>query len=180
MKNVFKKMILAVSAAALVFAAFPVTSAFAADEDPPAPGVASTGRLERIWARQLQRYERLGKAFEDVDAHIAKFQERIDRAAEKGKDVTELQAALDAYEAALIAAQPTYDSIGSIVSSHAGFDAEGKVTDAEQARSTVEQMRAKMQEVKSAMGGTFKTLREALKAFRKANKPAEPKSDRDS
>ncbi|MBI5825695.1 MAG: hypothetical protein HZB18_16830 [Chloroflexi bacterium] len=180
MKNVFKKMILAVSAAALVFAAFPATSAFAADENPPIAGDVSSEKLERIWARQLHKYERLGKAFEDTDAHIAKIQERIDKAAEKGKDVTELQAALDAYEAALIAAQPTYESIGSIVSSHAGFDANGKVTDAEQARSTVEQMRTKMQEIKSAMGGTFKALREAWKAFRKANKPAEPNSDRDS
>jgi hypothetical protein len=30
-----------------------------------------------------------------------------------------------------------------------------------------------MQELKSAMGGTGKALREALKAFRAANKPAE-------
>lgn len=180
MKNMFKKIILAVSAAALVFAAFPVTSAFAADEAPPTSGEVSNEKLEKLWARQLQAYEKLGKAFEDTDAHIAKIQERIDKAAENGKDVSALQAALDAYEAALLAAQPMYDSIGSIVSSHAGFDADGKVTDAEQAKSTVKQMRTKMQEVKSAMGGTFKALREALKTFHKANCPAEPKSDRDS
>lgn len=180
MKNMIKKIILAVSAAALVFAAFPVTSAFAADDNPPATGEVSNEKLEKAWARQLQRYEKLGKAFEDVDAHIAKFQERIDKAAENGKDITALQAALDAYAAALNTAQPTYDSIAGIVNTHAGFDAEGKVTDAEQAKSTVEQMRTKMQEIKSTMGGTFKALREALKAFRDANKPAEPKTERDS
>ncbi len=180
MKNMFKKMLLAVSAAALVFAAFPVTSAFAADDTPPASGAVSNEKLEKVWARQLQAYEKIGKAFADVDAHIAKFQERIDKAAANGKDVTALQAALDAYEAALKSAQPTYASIGSIVTTHAGFDASGKVTDAEQAKSTVEQMRTKMQEIKSTMGGTFKALREALKAFREANKPAEPNTDRDS
>ncbi len=180
MKNMFKKVILAVSAAVLVFAAFPVTSAYAADDTPPATGEVSNEKLEKLWARQLQAYEKIGKAFEDIDAHIAKFQERIDKATENGKDVTDLQSALDAYEAALKSAQPTYASIGSIVTTHAGFDASGKVTDAEQAKSTVQQMRTKMQEVKSTMGGTFKALREALKAFREANKPAEPKSDRDS
>jgi predicted nucleic acid-binding Zn-ribbon protein len=180
MKNIIKKIILAVSAAALVFAAFPVTSAFAADDAPPTTGEVSNERLEKVWARQLKAYEKIGKAFADIDAHIAKFQERIDKAAETGKDVSALQAALDAYEAALKAAQPTYASIGSIVTTHAGFDANGKVTDAEQAKSTVEQLRTKMQEVKSTMGETFKALREALKAFREANKPAEPNTDRDS
>ena len=176
MKNIFQKVVLALSAAALVFAAFPVTSAFAADDAPP----ASNERLEKAWARQLQAYEKIGKAFTDVDAHIAKFQERIDKAAAKGKDVSALQAALDAYEPALKAAQPTYASIASIVNTHAGFDASGKVTDAEQAKATVEQMRTKMQEIKSTMNGTFKALLEEMKAFREANKPAEPKTDRDS
>ncbi len=176
MKNIFQKVVLALSAAALVFAAFPVTSAFAADDTPP----ASNERLEKAWARQLQAYEKIGNAFADVDAHIAKFQERIDKAAENGKDVAALQSALDAYAAALKSAQPIYASMEGIVTTHAGFDASGKVTDAEQARSTMEQMRAKMQEIKSAMDGTFKALREAMKAFREANKPAEPKTDRDS
>jgi len=180
MKNIIQKLLLAITAAALVFAAFPVTSAYAADEAPPTAGEVSTERLEKIWARQLQAYEKIGKAFADIDAHIAKFQERIDKAAENGKDVTALQAALDAYETALKAAQPTYAGIASIVETHAGFDASGKVTDAEQARSTVEQMRTKMQEVKSTMGGSFKALREALKAFREANKPATPNTERDS
>jgi hypothetical protein len=176
MTNVFKKMILAVSAAALVFAAFPVTSAYAADDAP----AVSNEKLEKAWARQLQIYERIGKAFVDTDAKLAKFQGRIDKAAENGKDVTELQAALDAYSAALKSAQPKYESMAGIVSTHAGFDAEGKVTDAEQARSTVEQMRTGLQDVKSTMGGTFKALREALKAFREANKPAAPTAERDS
>lgn len=180
MKDIIRKIILAVSAAALVFAAFPATSAFAADEAPPPSGEVSNERLEKIWGRQLRMYEKLGRAFEDTNAHIAKIQERIDKAAENGKDVAALQAALDDYAAALTAAKPTYDSIGSIVSSHAGFDADGKVTDAEQARSTVEQMRTKMRELKSAIGDSFKALREALRAFRQANHPAGPKGDGDS
>lgn len=172
MKNIFKKLVLVVVTVALVFAAFPVTSAFAADDPPPVKGELTTERLERIWARQLRMYERLGKAFNDIDAHIARFQARIDRAAENSKDVTSLQAALDAYESALNAAQPTYNSINGIVNSRQGFDENGKLTDAEKAISTVQEMRAKMQEIKSSMDGTFKALREAMKAFREANKPA--------
>jgi cytochrome c556 len=172
MKNIFNKMILAVLAVALVFAAFPVTSAFAQGENPP-KGEFTNEKLEQVWARQLTNYEKIGKGFDDTDAQIAKFQARIDKAAENGKDVTALQAALDAFESSLKSAKPTYDSMNGIINSHQGFDASGKVTDAEKAKSTVQEMRTKMEELKSAMGGTGKALREAMKAFRAANKPAE-------
>ena len=171
MNNIFKKMILVALTAALVFAAFPVTSAFAQGENPP-KGELTNAKLEQVWARQLKNYEKIGKGFDDNDAQIAKFQARIDKAAANGKDVTALQAALDAFESALKSGKPIYESMNGIVNSHQGFDANGKVTDAEKAKSTVKEMRTKMQELKSAMGGTGKALREALKAFRAANKPA--------
>jgi hypothetical protein len=170
MNNIFNKMILAVLTTALVFAAFPATSAFAQGENPPKDELTNP-KLEQVWARQLKNYEKIGKGFDDNDAQIAKFQARIDKAAANGKDVTALQAALDAFESALKSAKPTYDSISGIVSSHQGFDANGKVIDAEKAKSTVKEMRTKMVELKSAMGGTGKALRAALKAFRAANNP---------
>jgi len=170
MNNIFKKMILAVLSAALVFAALPVTSAFAQGENPP-KGELTNEKLEQVWARQLKNYEKIGKGFEDTDALIAKFQAKIDKAAANGKDVTALQAALDAFESALKSAKPTYDSMSGMVNLHQGFDANGKVTDAEKAKTTVKDMRTKMEALKSAMGGTGKALHEALKAFREANKP---------
>lgn len=170
MKNLCNKMILAVLIAALVFAAFPATSVFAQDENPPKGGL-SNEKLEQIWARQSKVYERLGKLFNDSDARLAKLQERIDKAKANGKDVTAIQAALDAFKAALKTAKPTYESIKGIINSHQGFDASGKVTDAEKAKATLKELRGKFQEIKSAMGGTGKALREAAQAFREANKP---------
>jgi hypothetical protein len=170
MKNNFKKMIFVVLTAALVFAAFPVTSAFAQGENPPAKGELTNEKLEKVWARQLKIYNRLGKGFGDIDAQTAKFQEKIDKAASNGRDVTAAQAALDAFEAASKNTKPIYDGMENIVSAHAGFDADGKVTDAVQAKSTVQEVGAKLKEVKSSMNGTGKALLEALKAFRAANK----------
>ena len=169
MNNIFKKTILVALAAALVFAAFSMTNAFAQGKNPP-KGEVSNEKLEQAWARQLKNYERIGKGFEDTDAQIAKFQERLDKAAANGKDVTALQAALNAFESALKSAKPTYTGINGIVNSHQGFDANGKVPDREKAKATVQEMRTKLQELKSAMGGTGKALREAMKAFREANK----------
>lgn len=177
MKNIFKKKILVALAAALVFAAFPLTSAFAQSENPPA-GEVSGEKLEQAWARQLKGYERIGKGFDNLDDQIEKFQERIDSAAENGKDVTALQAALDAFESAMKAAEPTYESMEEIVSSHQGFDDNGKVTNVEKAAATVKEMGEKLKQLKSEMNGTGKALRAAMKAFRDANHPAEPSTDR--
>jgi hypothetical protein len=171
MKNIFKKTILVVLSATLVFAAFPMTNAFAQSENPP-KGDLTNARLEQIWARQLVNYEKLGKVFTDTDAQIAKFQARIDKAKINGKDVTALQSALNAFASAVKSAKPIYDSMNGLVNSHQGFDMSGKVTDAAKAKATVLEMRTKMQDLKSTMDGTGKALREALKAFREANKPA--------
>jgi hypothetical protein len=169
MKNSFKKMIFVVLAAALVFAAFPVTSALAEGTPTPNSGLTNE-KLEKVWARQLRIYNRIDKVFTDTDAKLAKAQALIDKAAANGKDVTAVQSALDAFKAALKNTKPIYDSIKVIVTSHQGFDASGKVTDLTQAKSTAEEMRAKLKDVKSSMNGTGKALRQAIKDFRKANK----------
>lgn len=177
MKNTISKIMMSVLVIALAFAAIPVTNAYAADETPPTP---TDEKLEKIWARQSKMYERIGKAFEDTDTHIAKFQEMIDKAAENGKDVTGLQSALDAYEAALIASRPAYESLGQTFRTHSGFDANGNVINSEKAQAAVKEAREQMKALKESMGGSFKVLREAIKAFREANKPAGSKSERGS
>ena len=175
MKKMFRNFVMVVLAAVLVFAALPVTSVFAQGENPPASNTPSNEQLEKIWARQLKAYERLGKGFDDLDEQIAKFQKRIDTAAEKGRDVSALQAALDAFEEASQNTQPLYEDLEQIVDAHDGFDDDGKVTDAVQARSTVDGMGAGLKEIKASMNGTGKALQEALKAFRGANRP--PRTD---
>jgi len=179
MKTLFKKTILAALVAVLALAALPVTSAFASDENPPR-GDVSNEKLEQAWARQIKIYGRLGKAFENTHTQISKIQDLIDKAAANGKDVSALQAALDAFEATLKNARPTYEAIKAIVNSHQGFDESGKVTDAEKAKSTVQEMQSKMQELKTAMNGAGKALREAIKAFREANRPANAPDRKDS
>jgi len=169
MKNIISKIMMAVVAAALALSAIPVSSAFAAD-DPP-KGELTVERMEKIWARGVRIYERMGGVFGDIDAHIAKLQSLIDKAAANGKDVTALQTALDEYEAALKDSKPIYDELGEIITAHNGFDADGKVTNEDQARATLQSTREKGRELKAAMDGKFKAWREALKEFRKANQP---------
>lgn len=172
MKQLFKKTIMIALVAALAVAAMPFAGASAmgnADPTPPPAGDISKEKLEQAWARQLKAYDRLGKGFEHTEEFIARVQGLIDRASENGKDVTALQAALDAFAASIESARPIYESAAEIVQSHNGFDDKGHVTDVEQAKETVRAMGEKLKEIKAAMNGTGQALREAIKAFRHAN-----------
>jgi hypothetical protein len=172
MKQFFKKTIVIAIVTALALAAMPFTGVSAMGQNdpltPPAEKVTNE-RLEQAWARQLKAYDRLGKGFEHADDFIAKAQNLIDRASQNGKDVSALQAALDAFEAAVEQARPIYESAAKIVQSHQGFDEKGHVTDAELAKETVRLMGETLKEIKAAMDGTGQALREAIKAFRAAN-----------
>lgn len=172
----FRKIVLAVTITVLALAA-PLAGVRAAGlndpADPPVNDQVSNERLEEIWARELRAFERLGKGFERIDAVVEKIQGRLDKAAANGRDVSAIQAALDAFEVAVEDALPIYESAAEIVNSHAGFDESGKVTDAAQAQETVKALGDKLKEIRQAMGGTYKALRQAIKAFREANKPAD-------
>lgn len=177
MKTLFSKMILFALVATLVMAALPFVSASAAGEDdPPVPsqGQLSNERLERVWARQLRIYNRIGRVFEHADTLTDKVQQLIDRAKANGKDVTALQAALDAFEAAIKDAHPIYESTKGIVNSHQGFDSHGTVTDPVKAQETVKAMHGKLKEIKGAMNGTGRGLRETIRTFRDANRRLQP------
>ena len=172
MKIFFKKTILLALVAALGLASLPLVSVFAAGEKDPTtpPTVVTSDKLELVWARQLRVYNRLGR----IDNLIEKAQKLIDRAKANGKDVSAVQAALDAFETQWKAAKPTYESIKGIVNSHQGFDENGKVTDTEKAKATVMEMRDKFKEIRETLNGTGKALREAIKAFRQANPRPQP------
>lgn len=173
----FRKTVLSAMTAVLALAA-PLSSALAVD--PPADREISNERLEKIWARELEAYNRLGGKFERSDEFVEKVQGLIDKAAENGRDVSAVQAALDAFEAAVGNARPIYESAREIINAHAGFDENGKVTDAAQAKETVRALGDKLKEIKSAMGGTGRALREAIRAFREASKPDDSPPERDS
>jgi prefoldin subunit 5 len=173
MKTLLKKTVLFALVAALGLAAMPFVIASAAGENDPTPppqGQISNERLERVWARQLRIYERMGRTEEFVE----RLQKLIDRAKANGKDVSAVQAALDTFKAAVKDAQPIYESIKGIINSHQGFDSNGKVTDPEKAKETVKTMREKLKEIRETMNGTGKALREAIRAFRQANPHLQP------
>jgi hypothetical protein len=173
--SILKNVILSVLVAALTLTALPFTNVYAMGNSDPTPppqkGQISNARLEEVWARQLDLYNRFGQLFDGGDAIITKVQSLIDKAKANGKDVSAVQAALDAFVAARKAASPTYESLKGIVNSHQGFDSAGKVTDAVKAKATLQDMGTKLRDIRDQLGGTAKALKDAMRNFRAANKP---------
>jgi hypothetical protein len=171
----FKTTVLVSMIAALGLAAFPVVSAYALEPlEPPTPGTPtpiSNDRLEQIWAKEQSAYNRIGMLLDNSDLLVARIQKLIDQAKANGKDVSSVQAALDAFADAIKQARPVYDSAGGIITAHQGFDETGKVTNVQQAIQTVRDLRGLLMEIRQIVSGPAKALREAIQAFRQANKP---------
>lgn len=166
-KSTFQKTILAALIVALVVAVLPLTSVFAAGNNE-----ISNERLEKLWQKMLNRYERVGKMFDNDTELIDRAEEMIARLEQEGKSTAELELALQAYEDALKIARPVYESCKGTINSHKGFDSTGKVTDAKQAGDTVKALGEKFAEIRNAMDGTGKALIELMKSIREQYKPA--------
>lgn len=158
-------------------AAFPATRVFAAGlndpSNPPGDHPKVDALLEKVWAREQVIYQRQDDPLAKADEFFTNVQSRIEKANQKGCDTSAIQSALNALETAVDAARPIHENAGSIIAAHAGFDANGKVTDRTQARETVKLLGHFLKDYRSTVGNPFKALREAVKAFREAHKPSQ-------
>lgn len=144
----------------------------AADPGNPPNADQTVDRLARAWAREQAIYNRLGTFLGNADGRLANAQDLIHKAGANGRDISEIQAALDAFSEAIRQVQPIYDSAGTIVTAHQGFDENGKVVDQTQALQTVKDLGGDLRGIRQPLVGSGKAFREALRAFRKANRPA--------
>jgi hypothetical protein len=177
MTTFFRKFILGALIAALTLVALPLSSAFAAGATdtatPPAPSTPdptiTKARIELVFARQQVQVARIGVEVANFDLISKNAQTLIDKAKANGKDVSAVQAAFEAFKAAFEKGKPIYEQANALVRSHSGFDGNGKVTDLEKAKATVKGLAESLKQYRDTVGEAFKTLREALKAFREAN-----------
>ena len=165
-----RKVLLAVLVLVVALTSFPMTGAHAAgleeEKNPPQPG---NTRLETIWARELAAYDRAVALLARADGLISRVQDLVNKANEKGWDASSVQIALDAFKDSVQAARPIINSANGIVTSHKGFDANGKVTDRARAIETVRELGRHLKDARLAMGGTGLVLREAIKTFRQGH-----------
>lgn len=180
----FRKAWLIAVAAALGFGSLPIANALALDPSdlttPTLSAQSPADHLASIWAREQDAYAKLGSFLNVSDLFITKIQGLINKTKANGRDTTAFQSALDSFANAVKQAEPIYQSAGVLVTSHQGFDENGKVVDQVQALATVIDMRNDFLEIRRLLLGPRQALRDAIKAFREANKhpvtPAPPQS----
>lgn len=167
--------------AALVAVLASAGSAFAAPRternEPPKPQEPPKVNvvLSRYFREEQQRHKaqdfRLKGALYQatyVDKVIASMQA-------KGKDTTALQAAVDAYRAGIASARAEWQLADNTLAAHAGFDADGKVIDADAARATLKDAHSHAEQATRLANQAAEAFRKAMEAFRKSMTP-EPKN----
>ncbi len=175
-----KKFTLVLMVLAIGLAAFPLSGASAESlqepQNPPAQPAAKPDytRLEAAWAREQVLYEREGKLLDAAAGFIAKVQTLIDKANQKGWDTSAVQAALDAFEVVIPAAQAAHAPGAVIIDEHAGFNPNGKVVHPEEALETVKDLRQVLRNTRLAMDGTGKALLQAIREFRQSHRNPAP------
>ncbi len=165
MKTFLRKFFPVFLLAALLLGALPTQPAFAAspaDDATPQPADRVNRLLERKFKAEQRRYEAQGKLFDASFDLMERAQAAIDRAQEKGIDTTAAETALADLQTAIANAKPLYDKAGAELTAHAGFDAGGKVTDAEEAAQTVEDAHKLLDQVRDDTHAERETLQHAL------------------
>ena len=169
MTALFKKGALAFLVLAIGLAALPVTGVSAAGLNSQVNAQPDNSRLQRIWGREQEIYQREGTRLANASNFLARVQALIDKANQKGWDTSSVQAALNALSTVIPAVQAAHAPGTTIVASHAGFDAAGIVTDRSTAITTANSLAQVLKDTRTAMDGTGRVLRAAIRAFRDAH-----------
>jgi hypothetical protein len=187
MRDVFssKKVLAGIVAAVLlvfvVTGALPiVTQVYAADPTPTVPAKPARvgGRAgDPAWlAFQLQREQIALTTQQDninrVGDVASAVQSLIDEEKAAGKETAALAAALTSFNLQIKAAQAPHDNAVTTLDAKAGFDANGKVTDAIQGRQTLKTAAQSMADARRMIRQTTTDLRTAFRQFIQANRPA--------
>ena len=126
-------------------------------------------RLERVYQReqawlttQQQNLDKMNQIVSRVQAYIIAQQGR-------GKDVSALQAALTTFQQQIATAQSSHNTAATVLSNHADFDANGKVTDPNLARQTLLDGRQALRAAHQIMRQAVVDLHRAIRTWREAN-----------
>mgnify|MGYP000554321194 CR=1 FL=1 len=122
-------------------------------------------RRERNWLAHQRRV--LDRATETAD-HL---QELLQAARDEGKDVAPLEALLQAFRDRLDESREALDAAAAMLETPKGFDADGRVTDRQDARDTVVEAYRALSEAHRLLAQTVRDLRRDLRDWRREHRP---------
>ncbi len=144
-------------------------------KDPQVQGARMNVRLEKAFQALQKLVEKQSQNIRRADAFIGKVEGLIGKAKANGKDTRALEAAVTEFKSKRAEAAQLNSAAANILKTHAGFDANGKVTNPEQAKETLKNGREQVKDAREVFTGALKQLRDAFKTWRSANPPATQK-----
>ncbi len=163
--------------AGMLVLAVPAQTVYAQDDQPPAQGTPSPeekqekikAKLEELYQREQELLKKQTERLARVDERPAKIQARIDKLKAAGKDTKVLEDALAFLKGKLAEAHKAHDNAAAILSTHAGFDANGKVTDVQQAKETLRSAGEAARSAQKAINEGLERMRDAWSEFFEKN-----------
>jgi hypothetical protein len=155
--------------ASMLFSPAGIASADPGTPVPPKVNAKATDALEKFYQREIKMLGEQGNHLDKANDLVAKAQDYIAEQKANGKNVAKLEAALAKLKTQVVKAQSAHDEATSILNQHAGFDANGHVTDPVQARPTVAQAQKSLNEARRILGNITQEIARVLKGHRDAN-----------
>ncbi len=153
--------------------AVPTGAALAADVAAPPAQDGDYPRLSLLLERVQLAYESQGYRIDLAHRSAGLTQDWIDLLASEGHDTADLEAALSEFNRLVGEAEGYHDDAGAILANPAGFDADGNVTDRQQAVDTLRSAGQALRDSHRSLVDATITLRRAIQDYRQALRPVE-------
>jgi len=162
-----KRLILGLAVLALLVGVWAIPAAAAPpDEERP----KNLNRARYAYKLALIRLDHQQDEIKDTQAAADLAEEFIADEQAAGLDTSALEAALSGTRVKLDEAQAYHDAAALVLEGGAGFDADGYVTDPEQARQTMREGREAMRDAGRAIREGRREFRDALREYWKSNR----------
>jgi hypothetical protein len=111
-----------------------------------------------------------GVRLKAADTAISTTQDWINKLKSAGKDTSALESALATYQTQVASAQSSHDAAAAVLAAPAGFDSNGKVTDAKAALQTIINTGKPLRQAHLTLVQSTIDFRTAVQNWLKANK----------
>jgi hypothetical protein len=165
----FSRWILALLAA-LVAVGMSFGSASAAPTSKPATPNPTHTALTRAYRLEQARLRIQDVRLTNAGKHADRIDQLIARLQSNGKDTAALEQAVAAFRAGIAQARTEWQAASATLTTHAGFDDTGKVTDADQARATLKDAHDHMAQAHTLGHAAYQQLHAAMVAYRKTHR----------
>jgi hypothetical protein len=145
-----------------LFATFGAAAAGPRADDPPPD---SKPRLEYAFKQEQRRLAAMEQRFREASAFADTVAGTIVKLKQRGVDTTRLERALENFRSRMVDARNQWEKAHDVLAAHAGFDAEGGVTDVRQARATVTQAHLHLERARTLAERAFRQLRAVLATY---------------